>query len=74
MLGEIFLSSIAVGSIIGVIVGCLYVKHNEKKKWNNGICPICNEPWYCFDVDSQGGRMYKCSNNHYCDITYRVDK
>ena len=74
MIGTIFLGSVLTGGVIGTIVGCIYVRHIEKKNWNNGNCPICNEPWRCFDVDSQGGRMYKCSNHHYCDITYRVDK
>lgn len=38
----------------------------EKKHWNGGKCPICGEDLKCFDMDSGGNRMYKCSNDHNC--------
>jgi hypothetical protein len=41
----------------------------EDKRWNHGDCPDCGKPWKCFDMDSQGGRMYKCGGGHYADIT-----
>ena len=54
--------------------GIIYVKNDEKKKWNEGICSICGKRWRLYDTDSQGGRMYKCENDHYCDISYNVDR
>lgn len=38
----------------------------EKRHWNGGLCPICGEKLKCFDMDSSGARMYKCSNDHNC--------
>jgi hypothetical protein len=57
-----------------LISGGFLVRNSEKKQWNNGTCVECGEEWRCFDMDSQGGRMYKCKNGHYCDISYNVDK
>lgn len=35
----------------------------DKKNWNNGICPNCNKGfWKSFDMDSQGGIGYTCTN------------
>ncbi len=48
----------------------------ERLLWNGGQAP-CGERWTMFDVDSQGGRMYKCEGvcRHRCDISYPgVDK
>ena len=56
------------------ITRIFFPRRFEKEKWNNGICPICGKPWILFDKDSQGGRMYKCENEHRCTITYNVDK
>lgn len=56
------------------ILSGVYARHIEKKKWNNGICDKCNNNWYHYDTDSQGGRMYKCVNGHSCNISYKVDK
>ena len=48
----------------------------EKRKWNNGKCKVCGCRWEMFDMDSQGGRMYKCKCEYpyNCDISYPVDK
>lgn len=36
---------------------------SERKRWNNGICANCNNGyWKSFDMDSQGGTGYKCTN------------
>jgi hypothetical protein len=36
---------------------------SERKKWNNGICSECNNGyWKSFDMDSQGGTGYECTN------------
>lgn len=62
------------GSIIfTIIVGGLLCALYEKLQWNNGVCRECGEEWICFDVDSQGGRGYRCKNFHFCWISYPVD-
>ena len=53
----------------------IWIRKQEKKKWNNGVCPYCGKPWEAFDVDSSGTRGYKCENMHYCWISYdSIDK
>ena len=65
--------------IVFVIILCMgliliaFAIYKEKKIWNKGYCPKCGEKWIMFDMDSQGGRMYKCKNNHHCVCTYNVD-
>jgi hypothetical protein len=68
MLGIVGLSTIGL-----MIIGVIWARESEKRKWNNGVCSKCKEQWVLFDVDSQGGRMYKC-NCGYCNISYNVDK
>lgn len=46
----------------------------EKKKWNKGICPYCGKEWILYDVDSNGGKLYRCENWHSCSITHNIDK
>ena len=60
--------------IILIIIGIVLTRIYEKKEWNNGTCPKCGGEFKLFDVDSQGGRMYRCDNWHFCDISYNVDK
>lgn len=65
--------------VLGLIVvagwgTCIYTINKEKKRWNKGKCPECGEEWEIFDMDSQGGRMYKCKNGHECVCTYDTDK
>ena len=60
--------------VLVFIIGIIYTRRNEKKKWNKGRCPICGKPWIHFDTDSQGGRMYRCENWHGCEVTYKIDK
>ena len=36
----------------------------EKREYNNGICKCCGKKLRCFDVDSQGGRLYTCEDMH----------
>ena len=59
---------------ISIIIGLILTRRNEKRKWNNGTCSKCGDKWKLFDIDSQGGRMYRCDNWHYCDISYNIDK
>lgn len=60
--------------VVVFIVGVSYGVLSEKAQWNNGVCKVCGAKWKQFDMDSQGGRMYRCENWHYCDISYSVDK
>lgn len=46
----------------------------DKKKWNKGICPYCGKEWILYDVDSNGGKLYRCENWHCCSITHNIDK
>ena len=56
-------------------VGFITVRRNEKKDWNHGYCSMCGNKWIEYDMDSQGGRGYKCSSGkHSIWITYNVDK
>lgn len=46
----------------------------ESKTWNSGTCRECGTKWKQFDIDSQGGRGYKCGcGKHTCWISYSVD-
>jgi hypothetical protein len=53
-------SAVAVVGVIG-IGGVIYGYVWERVSWNGGRCRKCGAPLICFDVDSQGGRGYKCS-------------
>ncbi|EJT5937200.1 hypothetical protein N2W52_001968 [Clostridium perfringens] len=64
---------IAVVCILIFIITYLYLKHREKLRWNNGVCPECGEPWGHVYTDSQGGRLYRCKNYHDCSINYSAD-
>lgn len=50
------------------------IKSIEKKDWNKGKCPICGEKWRLREIDADGRRLYKCKNNHKCEITHHIDK
>lgn len=51
---------------------------SERKKFNNGVCPICGERLEHFDTDSGGGRGYCCrstKHRYYVWVSYNcVDK
>ena len=38
----------------------------EKKEFNNGICPHCGKRLVHFDDDSQGGQGWCCYDCKYC--------
>ena len=64
------------GSIIAIwlAIGCL-AKRSEAKAYNSGVCTVCNRELRCFDMDSQGGRGYKCDQCHHVVwVSYSVDK
>ena len=67
---------VALGLFLGI--GILRTIINEKRGFNNGICPICGEKLKHFDTDSQGGRGYCClSKKHlyFTWVSYRfIDK
>jgi hypothetical protein len=68
-------SYILLGAFISFVTfGVIWVRHMEKKDWNNGVCPICNNPWEIRGLDSWGDRLYVCKCNHHCWISYNVDK
>lgn len=58
------------------VAAFVYAALGEKKLWNGGTCPLCQNAWIKFDVDSQGGRGYKCScaPARYIWISYSVDR
>lgn len=42
----------------------------ERHQWGGGHCR-CGHRWRMFDMDSQGGRMYKCDAcGSYVDVSY----
>lgn len=45
----------------------------EKRSWNKGKCRNCGGSWVKFDVDSQGGRGYKCICGKTIWISYPID-
>jgi hypothetical protein len=55
------------------VSGMIWQRNNEKRWWNNGVCE-CGSEWNGFDMDSQGGRGYKCDRQHYVWISYNIDK
>lgn len=57
-----------------IVIGAVYGYISEKLEWNNGKCKRCGQAWECYDMDSQGGRLYKDSSGHLCSITWNVDK
>ena len=71
---ELLLIIFGISIIISIIIGAISMRRYEKKEWNNGVCSKCGDKWRLFDIDSQGGRMYRCDNWHYCDVSYNVDK
>ena len=71
---DIVIIVFSVTVVVFLVFGMIYARYSEKKNWNNGVCSKCGKPWMYFDIDSQGGRMYRCENWHYCDISYNVDK
>lgn len=48
----------------------------EKRDFNNGFCPHCNQRLKFFDTDSQGGRGYCCPGCNYITwVSYKsVDR
>lgn len=55
--------------ILFAIVGLRWAYKDEKKHYNNGVCPQCGEKLKYFETDHEdGSRGYECSNKK-CDYT-----
>ena len=66
---------ICISVVCIMIVLVMRARHNEKKEYNNGICPKCGGKFELFDYDSQGGRGYCCDKcGHKTWVSYNVDK
>ena len=57
LISTIILTIIAIMTIIEIYIA--------NKQFNKGICPKCGEKLKFFDMDSQGGRGYKCPKCKY---------
>lgn len=59
---------LTITSLISIIIGLArLLGYEERKDWNNGICPQCGEPWQLLSVetiDEETCRHYICKNNH----------
>lgn len=61
--------------MVVIMIGCHNTKQKEKRRFNHGVCINCGAKLRCYDMDSQGGRMYKCDRcGYYTDCSYDVDK
>ena len=72
-LTDIVICSFVFVVVVLQIIGGIMCKRMECTQWNNGICAKSGREWVCFDVDSQGGRLYKDDIGNYCTISYDVD-
>lgn len=67
----IILIILIISFIVCVSIGIM----SEKKDFNNGICPHCNNKLRNFDIDSQGCRGYCCECGYHTWVSYKcVDK
>jgi hypothetical protein len=64
--GDILLG-VVIFLILAYILFARYQFLAERKLWNYGICPKCNNGfWKSFDTDSQGATGCRCTNPN-CD-------
>lgn len=69
-----YLFIILVVLFIGITCWAAY---NEWKDYNRGVCPWCGNELKHMSTDSQGGRLYGCSNDecvYICWISYPIEK
>jgi len=59
---------LALVAVLAALMGVGWVL--ERRAWNHGTCSRCGGRWLHFDVDSQGGRGYKCKGGHIVWISY----
>lgn len=59
---------LTITSLFSIIIGLArLLEYEERKDWNNGICPHCGETWQLLSVetiDEETCRHYICKNNH----------
>lgn len=62
-------------AIVVLFIICVTVGYDmDKRFYNNGYCK-CGGEWVYFDMDSGGGRGYKCPKcKEHIWISYPVDK
>lgn len=70
MIEDVIMCTIMGSVVLFIGIGIVWARKQEKKNWNNGVCPYCGKPWKVFDADSTGARGYKCENMHHCWISY----
>ena len=67
--------------LILIIIVCIIIslarllEYEERKEWNDGICPRCGESWQLLSVetiDEETCRHYVCKNNHKA-ICYMIE-
>ena len=73
---EIFAVIVASVTALILLGLAIHFYNEERKKWNKGICPECNEPWEFVGYDWEGERVYVCKDNkHMCEISFNtIDK
>ena len=54
--------------LIVAVVGTIWAIREDRRDWNNGRCVKHARLWIRFDVDSQGGRGYKCDKTWHKDM------
>ena len=62
--------------IMLLIPGTIWAIKSEKRDFNNGICPRCNNKYRLMDYTSHGDRLYICDKcNSVIFVSYKcVDK
>ena len=74
MIFEKLLATFVISFLIFIIYNIILGYREEKRWWNNGVCPKNNQPWVFFGMDSQGGRGYKTPDNkHVCWMSWNHD-
>ena len=69
---DILVGSLFITLIISLV---MFARSNEKKRFNNGVCPECFTKLNLFDYDSGYARGYVCDNCHYTVwVSYSIDK
>ena len=69
-----FVMAFFAGYFFGAVtIGILWVRAEEKRRWNKGICRETGKPWRQFDTASDGSRGYESEGN-YMWMSYGFDK
>ena len=57
-----------------LVGGAIWAWRQDDRDWNGGACHECGDWWESFDMDSQGGRGYRCGCGRSIWISYPVDR